>query len=323
MQKIPTQFSILAVLLLTASHTKGQEPHYAGVQSMNIWYNPSLKIDKIVRAHIAFRSVKYPNIISYSSKALSLEVPLVNKKETDYENSYFFSFALGICADNASENYMNASTAMLSLSYALPLSNGGTYLALGFQGNYSFNRVGNGYSTSLPDQFDKTGAVYAARIKDPFESGYSRGYFTPSAGISAFHSGQREQWYVGLSVRNFTHPYTEWNYSVRLPSNFGIQGGYTFPISNSSEISGYGNFTWQTNMNEHFIGTRYIRHFGDSTDNAFSLGVGYRFGNALVPQVGIQIGRSKLLFYYELAVSKFPSSNYRRKAYEISFTQDF
>jgi hypothetical protein len=323
MPKIPAHFSILSVLLLTASHTKGQEPHYAGVQSMNIWYNPSLKIDKIVRAHIAVRSVKYPNIISYTCKTLSLEVPLVNKKETDYENSYFFSFALGICADNASENYMNASTAMLSLSYALPLSNGGTYLALGFQGNYSFNRVGNGYSTSLPDQFDKTGAVYAARIKDPFESGYSRGYFTPSAGISAFHSGQQEQWYVGVSVRNFTHPYTEWNYSVRLPSNFGIQGGYTFPISNSTEISSYANFSWQNNMNEHVIGARYDRHFGDSTDNALSLGVGYRFGNALVPQAGIQIGRSKLLFYYELVVSKFPSANYHRKAYEISFTQDF
>ena len=290
---------------------------------MNIWYNPSLKIDKIVRFNIGVRSVKYPNIISYTSKTLSLEVPLDNKKETDYENSDFFSFALGICADNASNNFLNASTAMLSLSYALPLSNGGTYLALGFQGNYSFNRVGNGYTSSFSDQFDKTGALYAALIKDPFESGYNRGYFTPGAGVSVFHHEEQKQWYIGASVRNFTHPYTEWNYSVRLPSNFGIQGGYTFPISNSTEISGYGNFTWQTNMNEHIIGACYVRHFGDSTDNAFSLGVGYRFGNALVPQAGFQIGRSKLLFHYELTVPKFPSANYHRKAYEISFTQDF
>lgn len=309
--------------MFTASYTNGQEPHYAGVQSMNIWYNPSLKIDKIVRTHIASRRVKYPNIISYSSKALSLEVPLVNKKETDYENSYFFSFALGICADNASNNYMNASTAMLSLSYALPLSNDGTYLALGFQGNYSFNRVGNGYTSFFPDQFDKTGALYAARIKDPFESGYTRAYFSPGAGVSVFHSEEQKQWYIGTSVRNFTRPYTEWNYLVRLPSNFGIQGGYTFPINNYTEISSYGNFSWQSNMNEHVIGARYVRHFGDSTVNVFSLGVGYRFGNALLPQAGIQIGRSKLLFYYELAFSKFPSANYHRKAYEISFTQDF
>jgi hypothetical protein len=76
-------------------------------------------------------------------------------------------------------------------------------------------------------------------------------------------------------------------------------------------------------MNEHVIGARYVRQFGDSTVNVFSLGVGYRFGNALLPQAGIQIGSSKLLFYYELAFSKFPSANYHRKAYEISFTQDF
>jgi hypothetical protein len=311
------------VLLLTASHTKGQEPHYAGVQSMNIWYNPSLKIDKIVRTHIGVRSVKYPNIISYTSKTISLEVPLVSQKETDYENSYFFNFAVGISADNASDNFLNASTAMLSLSYALPLNNDGTYLALGFQGNYSFNRVGNGYTSSFPDQFDKTGALNAARTKDPFESGYNYGYFTPGAGVAIFHIGQPEQWYIGGSVRNFTHPYTEWHYSVRLPSNFGIQAGYTFPISNVAEVSGYGNFTWQSNMNEHVIGARYIRHFGDSTDNAFSLGVGYRFGNALVPEAKIHIGRSKLSFYYELNVSKFPSANFHRRAYELSYTQDF
>jgi hypothetical protein len=320
MSKIPTHFSILSVLLLIASHTKGQEPHYAGVQSMNMWYNPSLKIDKIVRAHFRMRSVKYPNIISYTSKTLSLEVPLISKKKTDYENSYFLSFAVGICADNASNNFLNASTAMLSLSYALPLSNDGTYVAIGFQGNYSFNRVGNGYTYSLPDQFDKTGALNAARTKDPFESGYNYEYFTPGAGVAVFHNGQQEQWYVGGSIRNFTHPYTEWNYSARLPSSFGIQGGYTFPISNSAEISGYGNFTWQSNLNEHFIGGRYIRHLSDSSDNAFSFGIGYRAGNALIPDAGIQIGSSKLSFAYELNVSKFPLANYHRRAYEFSYT---
>lgn len=323
MSKRPSHFSIVSLLLLTASQTNGQEPHYAGVQAMNIWYNPSLKIDKIVRTHIAVRSVKYPNIISYTSKTISLEVPMRSNRDADDENAAFFDFAGGICADNGSNNFLNASTAMLSLSYALPLNNDGTYLALGFQGNYSFNLVGNGYATTLPDQFDKTGALYAARIKDPFESGYNRGYFSPGAGVSAFHIAERNRWYVGVSVRNFTHPYTEWNYAVRLASAFGIQAGYTFPISNSSEVNSYGNFNWQTNMNEHVIGARYIRHFGDSTDNAFSLGLGYRFGNALVPAAGIQIGRSKFSFSYELNVSKFPSANYRRRAYEISYLQDF
>jgi hypothetical protein len=212
---------------------------------------------------------------------------------------------------------------MLSLSYALPLNNEGTYLALGFQGNYSFNRVGNGYTSTLPGGFDKTGALYAARLKDPFESGYNRGYFSPGAGVSAFHNAEREQWYVGVSVRNFTHPYTEWNYAVRLPSAFGIQAGYTFPINGSSDINGYGNFNWQTDLNEHVIGVRYIRHFGDSTDNAFSVAAGYRFGNALLPAAGIQIGRSKLSFCYEFNVAKFPSGNYHRSAYEISYIQDF
>jgi hypothetical protein len=323
MIKISGRYFILTILLLTVLFTKAQEPHYAGVQAMNTWYNPSLKTDKIVRSHIGIHSVNYPNIISYISKTLSIELPLINKKETDDGNSYFFNFSAGIYADNSSNNFFTASTAMFGVSYAIPINYDDTYLALGFQANYSFNRVGNGYNFALPDQFDKTGALNAARIKDPFESSYNYGYFTAGTGISFFHNGQEEQWYIGGSVRNLNHPYSEWNYSARLPSGFGIQGGYTFPISNSAEITTYGNLAWQKNMNEHFFGGRYTRHLNDSTSNAISFGVGYRVGNALIPEAGFQIGRSKLAFHYELNASKFPSANYHRRSYELSFTQNF
>src|SRR4051812_46355058 len=127
MLKITTRLSIFAVLLLTVTVAKGQDPHFAGVQDMNIWYNPALKINKVPQAYVSLRSVKYPNIISYTSKAATIELPMVSKKETDYDNVFFLNLSAGINIDNSADGFMNASTAMLGLSYAMPLNMNNTY----------------------------------------------------------------------------------------------------------------------------------------------------------------------------------------------------
>ena len=314
-----TLLSVLTGLLLTAAFARGQDPHFAGVQGMNTWYNPALKTDKIPQAHVSVRSVTYPNIISYSSKAATIEIPLVSKDATEDDHGFFINLAAGIGTDNSSDNFMNASTAMLAVSYAMPVDNDNTYLAMGFQGNYSFNRVGNGDSYHFPDQFDKYGALNAAMKTDPFASGYNYGYFTAGAGIAFFHAGEERQWYIGGSIRHFNHPYTEWNYSARLPSNNGIQAGYTAPIGNSATITGYGNFSWQAGKYEQFIGARYTRHLNDSTKNGLSFGIGYRAGDALVPEAGLQINASRLSFCYEINIPGTPSGHYHRRALEFSY----
>lgn len=324
MLKIATLLLVYALLLLKAPDLRAQDPHFSGKDDMNIWYNPALKTNKIPVTHVSIRSVKYPNIISYSSKAATIELPIVSRETTDYDNVFFMNLAAGISTDNSSDHFMNSSTAMLALSYAMPLNNDNTYLALGLQGNYSFNRVGNTYGYNLPDEFDKYGALGSSMTIDPFGSGFNFGYFTAGAGVSVFHSGNRKQWYIGGSIRHFNHPHTEWSYSFRLPSNNGIQAGYTTAINNANDISGYANFTWQAGVNkqkrsEQFIGARYSHHLNDSTNNALSFGLGLRAGDALVPGAALNIGVSRFAFYYEINISGMPSGNYHRNALEFSF----
>lgn len=324
MLKIATRLLIFALLLLKAPFIRAQDPHFSGKDDINIWYNPAIKTNKIPVTHVSMRSVKYPNIISYSSKVATIELPIVSRGITDYDNVFFMNLAAGISTDNSSDHFMNASTAMLALSYAMPLNNDNTYLALGLQGNYSFNRVGTAYAYNLPAGFDKYGALGSAMTIDPFGTGFNFGYFTAGAGVSVFHSGMRKQWYFGGSIRHFNHPYTEFSYSARLPSNNGIQAGYTTAISNANDISGYANFTWQAgtnkqNMSEQFMGVRYSHHLNDSTNNALSFGLGVRAGDALIPGAAIDIGVSRVAFYYEINISGMPSGNYHRKALEFSF----
>ncbi|MEP6606917.1 MAG: hypothetical protein ABJA60_12490, partial [Nitrosospira sp.] len=170
MLKTVVRLSIFINAVLMIVDTKGQDPHFAGTRNMNIWYNPALKINKVPDAHISIRNVNYPNIIAYSSKAATIELPLVSRQKEDEENIFFMNLAAGIITDNTGNKFMNASTAMLSLSYALPLNYNSTYLSIGFQGCYTFNRVGFGSGSQYPDKFDRYGAIAAAIASDPLES---------------------------------------------------------------------------------------------------------------------------------------------------------
>jgi len=241
------------------------------------------------------------------------------KEKTDYNNIPFVNLAAGISTDNSGDHFMDASTAMLAFSYALPMSDNNTYLAIGFQGNYTFNRVGNDLSNQFPPQFDKQGALHWAMTIDPYQSGYNYGYLTAGVGAALFHSEEQKQWYIGGTVRHFNHPYTEWTHSVRLPSAYSIQAGYTTSLSDVNDITGYASFTWQPGNNESVIGARYTRYLNDSTNTAASVGISYRAGDALIPDAAFQFGASRLALCYEFNII----SNYYRKAYEFSYRLNF
>jgi len=309
-----------------ALFTKGQDPHCKGVESMKLWYNPALKTDTTSYAHVQLHNVNYPGILSTASKSITVELVFERNIETVNVNVPYFTLAAGLNVDNASDNLMKASSAMAALSYALPLDYNNTYLAIGFQGNYSFNQVGNaGYSLDLPEKFDQFGALNWAIKRDPLKSGYNFGYFTFNAGAAVFHNQEERQWYIGASTRYINHPYTEWDHISALPTTFGFQGGYTAAINETTQISGYGNISWQsgstTSSPEQYIGIRGIRKMDidDSTSFKLSVGAGVSFHQALQPNIQLQMGRHLLAGYLDLSFPGIASSGYNRRAYAIMY----
>jgi len=336
MIKIVARFSMVIALLLAATNAKAQDPHFAGVQEMNTWYNPALKTNKLPQAHLSFRSVNYPGITSYTSKAATIELPLIGRDKDATDNIFFMNLTAGISTDNSGDKFMNASTAMLALSYALPLNDDNTCLALGFQGNYSFNRFGTGNTYYYPAGFDKFGAFASSMANDPLQSGYSFGYFTVGVGAAVFHTGEQKQWYIGGAIRHFNHPYTEWSHSVRLSANDGIQAGYTTAISSVDAIGGYGNFSWQAGLQELIIGALYTRKFSDggdsgdnsdstgnnSTNNSVYFGLAYRAGDAVIPNAGLVFGKNQFSFFYEINLSTTTSGPVTRHVFEFSYRRN-
>ncbi len=313
------RFIIFTGLVIVAAGTNAQDVHFAGVQNMNMWYNPALKTNLLPQVHVNIRSVNYPGIIAYTSKAATIDLPLVSNTKKDGDVTGFANLTAGINADNATNGSMKVSSAMLAFSYALPLNNDETYLSAGFQGTYTFNQIGSGSFSQFPVAFDKYGAFGSALSADPLLSGYQYSYFTAGAGTSIFHSGEKRQWYIGASIRNFTQPYTEWTRSTRLAKNVGIQAGYATALTSKNLLSGYGIFDWHGGIHELLIGTLYTRNLDDSAKNSFLVGAGYRLRDALIPNVGLKFGANRIEFYYEFNFFPGSSSNYNRKAFEFSY----
>ena len=316
---ISYRLSAFIVLLTLVAETKGQDPHYAAVQDFNIWYNPALKTNKLAVLHANFRNVNYEGITAYNSKAATVELPLTTSEKKQTDNIAFVNLAIGINADNASNNALDVSTAMMSLSYALPLNDRNTYLALGFQGNYTFSKIA--YYGSLPGQFDQYGAFGAAISADPLQSGYQYNYFTAGAGVSLFQTTAEKQWYIGGSLRHFNKPYTDWTYSARLPMNASIQAGYAKAIRTDDAISTFGIFSWQGGVREQLIGALYTRNLDDSSQYSLSVGLSYRAGDALIPNLALKFGDNQIAFYYEFnIIGSAYAASYNRTSFEFSYS---
>ena len=265
--------------------------------------------------------MNYEGITAYTSKAATLELPLTTSEKKETDNIPFVNLAIGINADNASNNALDVSTAMMSLSYALPLNNRNTYLALGFQGNYTFSKIA--YYGSFPGSFDQYGAFGAAISADPVQSGYQYNYFTAGVGVTLFQTTTEKQWYIGGSLRHFNQPYTDWTYSARLPMKAGIQAGYAKSITTDDAISTFGIFSWQGGVREQLIGALYTRNLDDSSQYALSVGINYRAGDALIPNLALKFGDNQIAFYYEFnIIGSAAAASYNRTSFEFSYKLD-
>jgi hypothetical protein len=297
----------------------GQDIHMPALQELNVLYNPALKTDKTVKTYVGFRTVNYPGIISYSSKLIAIELPLLSNNDDFAEVSRYFNIAAAINTTGATDRSLAASGATLAITYALPLTGDGTYISTGFNVNYNFNRIGSTlFGGYYPAGFDKQDALGAAIVADPYLSDFNFGYFSSGAGISVFHTEENIQWYAGVSTRNFNHPYTEWNRTSRLGSTNGVQAGYTTSLNDVTTIGGYTNLSWRNGVHEHFFGATYSRNIGDSSKYKVTGGIGFRLGDALVPSVAITVKNTRVSFFYDL---NLPNSNYklyRRQAYSFS-----
>jgi type IX secretion system PorP/SprF family membrane protein len=316
--------SLIGVLL--AGATLAQEINFSRVQDMAIWYNQSLKTDKQNSVKLNYRNVQYGGLIAYNSISVMADMPLLSKSKKEADNVGYFSASAGAASDKSNQGILNNTMGVLGLSYAVPIGKNETYIAAGFQGVYYQSSLNINGGSFFGDQYDKYGPVDGMASSDRFRAGWSYGYFNMNAGISVFNNSAFNKWYIGASVMHINKPYTDQNKTkeFQLRQAIGIQGGYKFATGlDDDEIGFYASMNWQGKAYKHFYNGTWSTPIKQLPGSAVGLGLGYRYEDALVPNVELRYMKLILGIAYDVNVSGISASGIRRNGLEMAIRLDF
>lgn len=320
-------FFLILSFVLMAGASCAQEINFSRVQDMAIWYNQSLKVDKQNSLKLNYRSVNYAGSIAYNSVAAMYDMPLLSKEAKDKRNSGYFSLSVAGASDKSNGGILNNALGLLGISYAVPIGGNETYLSAGFQGGYYHSQLNlSGVSNAFGDQYNSYGPVEGAVSSDQLATGWSYGHYNINAGISIFSNAKSNKWYIGASLLQFNHPFTDKlkTDSLRLRTGIGIQAGYRYITSTDDEVAFYVNMNWQGPADRHFFNLSYLKSVPNVAGGAaVGIGLGYRYNDAIVPNVELRY--QKLIFglLYDVNISGIAAAGFERNGLELSIRLDF
>lgn len=298
-----------------------QDFHYADVQTMNLWYNPSLKTTRQGDLRINYKDIKYRSLSAFSNGNAIVSLPLLKKDRygvTDRKG--FFTATAAGAYDRSNRGAFKHNTAMLGISYAQPLTADQVYLALGFQGTTT-NASFGGITGLFPDQFDAYGPLSVVS-QDPLRSGRSLQWVSFHSGLSLFQQTKEREWYLGTSARHLNNPYTDEQKTddYRLATQISVQGGLT--VKNELHQFGvYSILNWKAEASEYLLGARFGRTLDEAVDGnegtALFFGVGFRLRDAIIPNLQMKFNKTIVGFHYDINISGLRAMGYTRQGFEL------
>ena len=318
---------VIVMLFMFTGLARGQEINFSRVQDMTVWYNQSLKTDKENSLMLNYRSVQYGGQIAYNSVAALFDMPLLSKDGKSKPNSAYFSLSAGAASDKSNDGILNNTLGMLGISYAVPIGKHETYLSAGFQAEYYQSQLNlTGVSNAFGDQYDAYGPIEGAPSSDRLANGWHYGHFNANAGVSIFSNGRYDKWYVGASVMQVNQPYSYQikSDSTRIKPAIGFQGGYKYTTKTDDEVAFYMSMSWQGPAYRHYYDFAYTKAIPGVTGGAgIGLGLGYRYNDAIIPNVELRYQKMTLGVLYDVNISTISASGIARNGVELALKIDF
>lgn len=317
-------FSLILITVLLGGTAGAQEINFSRVQDMTTWYNQSLKTDKNSDIKFNMRSVKYDGMMAYKSVAAMIDLPLLSKDSRQEENSGYLSLSVGGASDKSNEGILNNTLGLVGLSYAVPIGKNETYIAFGAQGSYYQSKLNVGNTVAFGDQYDQYGPVEGLQSSDRLASGWSYSHISVNAGLSVFSNAASNKWYVGASVLQINKPYTDDKKTAdfRLNQMLSIQGGYKYITPQGDNCSVNMTLNWQGKAYKHFLNVTYFKAIPNMPAGV-GFGLGYRYDDALVPNIDLKYSKITVGLLYDVNISAFNPAGFKRNGMELAVKLDF
>lgn len=313
-----------------------QDVGYSQFYDQPLLRNPALAgiFTGDVRLVAAFRNQWQSVTIPYRTFGLSSEV----KFPTNIVPDDNVTIGLQLMRDVAGTSEFSTTQILPAVNYSLPLSSvTNSYLSLGVMGGLMQQRF-DPTKLQLDDQFvsGSNGSFTVLPSSGQVFNNTNVNYFDLSVGVSyngVF--GDNIDYYVGTGLFHITRPrvgFFEGN-KITLNKKAAFNMGLSVPTSETDQLIVYGDYFQQYGDNFKSVGVStlqvgmmYKRDLVVIDDNrtAVTMGLLYRWDDAIIPVVQLEVSKLIVGVSYDVNVSKLVVASQYRGGFELTLSyRDF
>ena len=312
--------STLAFLVCMASVASAQDPNFSQFFASPLTLNPALtgKFDGVYRIAGNYRN-QWPSINNaYTTATISADFGLLKNRvpEIDQFGIGFMGFT-----DRAGNGVLTNNYAAVSLAYHKGIDENGYHqIGAGFQGTYINKRLDINKVT-FEDQLTPFG--FTGVTNESFSSQQvNLSYFDLNAGV--LYNGSTNgynNFYLGASMYHINRPkesFQKGNYL--LSARTTLQGGGRIPLGPYDYVHFAANHSMQAKAHNTMIGGAYALNLNQDEANPtnFYFGSWYRFGDAVIPYIGLEFGEWHFGASYDVNISSLRPASNTRGGVEVS-----
>ncbi len=322
--------SLYVLLFLIAGlSSRAQDFAFSQFYEMPMLRNPALSgiFNGDLRVSSAYRNQWGSISVPYTTSALGMEYKIPVARQS---NS-FYTLGLQLTYDKAGDLSLSRTQILPVATYHQSLSNyNDTYLSGSIMAGTVMNRF-DPSSARTDDQFIN-GAYSPSNVSAQFYNNTSKSYLDLSAGLvlsSTF--GADSHYYLGLAMFHVNSPNTSFFSTTndqQLRSKYVFNAGLSTPINEHDQVITYIDYYKQGGNNQLFGGFLYestlINYPNDNDDENDALklsgGVFYRWNDALIPTVKLQMHKLMVGISYDVNVSQLRTASQLRGGLEFSLS---
>ena len=312
---------IFSLLLLGFAGTVfAQDPNFSQFFASPLTLNPALtgKFDGSFRVAGNYRN-QWPSINNaFTTATISVDGGILKNSIPEFDK-----FGIGIMAftDKSGNGVLQNNYLALSTAYHKALDENGYHqLGLGFQGTYVGKKLD---VTSLKFESMLRSDGFTGLMDESFDGNeLNVSYFDMNLGF--LYNGSTDgtnNYYIGASMYHINRPKETFQKgSYVLEPRITLQAGAMVPMGEYNAFHFSANFSRQANATNTVFGGAYMMNVNQNEGSPTNLYLGswYRFGDAIIPYVGLEFGEFHVGATYDVNISQLkPASNMRGGA-EIS-----
>ena len=315
---------ILILVALTGTYATAQDMQFSQFYQSPILRNPALAgvFDGDIRISGTYRNQWQSVTVPYQTGALSGELKL--PVGTGYD---WVTVGAQIAYDVAGDLKLRRTQFLPVVNYHKSLSaERNNYLSIAFMGGYVSSQF-DPYAAKWDDQF-VNGMYSPNNPTSQIFANTSYGYWDASTGITlSGEMGESDKFYIGAGLFHFNSPKTNFynsNTSSTVPKKYTINSGFKFMTSDLNSINVYGDYSLQGGTEVFMGGVMYETELEKRYDDnkTYNLGVGafYRWNDAIVPAVRLDIYDFSVGLSYDVNVSRLVQASQNRGGFELTLT---